>query len=937
MRWVKIILAIAVALGAAVAALVIFRKPVAEVIISQAMAAQGLPNPVVRIDGLSINQIQIAEISAGPRAGEAPAALTLEDVAVTFALRDLLSARRVEKIIVGDGSARIRIDESGAWNVAGVSFGGGDSGGGLPFAALTIADLDVVIATPYGEAAGIIAADYDENGAGSLNATIESDAAGIGGYVAEAARAEISIALSENGDADGTLQYAGDLQSPYGVIREGDFTVNGAGSSWKDLAAGNWRGFNGAATISIRDVAMNTANAPPRSALNAFSSAVGAGPIERLRISGDLGIVAEDQTLSVAIDGRPISIDADNGARAVLDAAMGDPLIFLDEMGPALAGVMSLRSAGVSATASLDARRSETGWRFNVPVRLSEVALSNIAMNNMSAVLRGNVGAEVIDFEATANGEIRNASIGRFSISNTPGALSLIGEYDPAAKTAVIRLPQDNCAVLDRLSFKIAGQDMDASLRDARLCAADGPLAQISMHSDPHTEFTGVISAASGAYRLGGTRFAGAPPSISVTGDYFPAENRTIAKGKAKGGSVLLNNLLRFDRADADLEFALEKNAMTIKVDAERIRMSEYGDNARTAPIFAAGALSLAGEKATFNYRAFTGDAVALGAGAGEHNIRNATGAADFRFYRLTFAPGGLQPDELAPVLKGIIGLTRGAAEGRAQFSWGANGVASSADLRLEDVTFDGPGLTVTETRGVNGEISLSSLWPVSTAGAQTVTVGGVDFGALQLERGEIVFDMPGDDTLLVDRAIFPWFGGQIGVRGARATFTGGNALAPLRVESVDLKQILEFIDVEGLSGEGILNGELPLVVKDSRASFVGGRLTAEGPGRLSYVGNAGAAAAEAGGEARIAFDVLRDLRYETLSVLVDGPLDGRLDFDIRFEGTGEVSVNRASGRVPVKYNIALEAALLDFFRQANLSRNVELQIREAVENAEEP
>jgi len=937
MRWVKIILAIAVVLGAAIAALVVFRKPVAETVIRQAMAAQGLPDPIVRVEALSINQLEIAEVSAGPRGGAAPALLSLENVVVTFALRDVLGSRRVERIAVGGGTIRIRIDENGAWDAAGVSFGGGDSAGGLPFGSLTIGDLNVALETPRGDAAGVISADYDENGAGAVEATFESDRAGIGGFVAEAARAEISIALSVNGDVDGTLQFTGDLQSPYGKIREGDFTVNGAGSSWKDLAAGDWRGFNGAAEISVRDVAINTANASARAALNAFSSAIEAGPVERLLVSGDLRVLAEDRTLAVAIGDRPITLDADNGARAVLDAAMGDPLLFLDETGPALAGVVSLRSAGVSATASVDAHRSETGWRFNFPVRLSEVALSNIAMNDMSAVLRGNVDADAINFEATANGEIRNASIGRFSISNTPGALSLIGAYDMAAKTAAIRLPRGNCAVLDRLSFKIAGQDMDASLNDARLCASDAPLAQISMQSDPHTEFAGVISAASGAYRLGGTRFVGAPPSIAVTGDYFPAENRTIATGEAKGGSVLLNNLLRFDRAEADLEFALEKSAMTIRVDAESMRMSEYGDNARTAPIFAAGALSLAGDEATFNYRAFTGDGVALGAGAGVHNIREATGAADFKFDRLTFAPGGLQPDELAPVLKGIIGLTRGAAEGEARFAWGADGIASSADLRLEDVTFEGPGLTVTETRGVNGEISLSSLWPVSTAGAQSVTVGGVDFGALQLTSGEIVFDMPGDDTLLVERAIFPWFGGQIGVRGARATFTGGNALAPLRVESVDLKQILDFIDVEGLSGEGTLNGELPLVVEDSRASFVGGRLTAEGPGRLSYVGNAGAAAAEAGGEARIAFDVLRDLRYETLSVLVDGPLDGRLDFDIRFVGTGEVSVNRASGRVPVKYNISLEAALLDFFRQANLSRNVELQIREAVENAEEP
>ena len=124
-------------------------------------------------------------------------------------------------------------------------------------------------------------------------------------------------------------------------------------------------------------------------------------------------------------------------------------------------------------------------------------------------------------------------------------------------------------------------------------------------------------------------------------------------------------------------------------------------------------------------------------------------------------------------------------------------------------------------------------------------------------------------------------------------------------------------------------------MVENSRASFVDGRLSAEGPGRISYVGKAGAASAAAGGDAQIAFDVLRDLQYETLSVLIDGPLDGRLAFRINFEGTGEVSVSGAQGRVPVKYNINLDAALLDLLNQANLSRNVELQIKNAVQGSQ--
>ena len=103
----------------------------------------------------------------------------------------------------------------------------------------------------------------------------------------------------------------------------------------------------------------------------------------------------------------------------------------------------------------------------------------------------------------------------------------------------------------------------------------------------------------------------------------------------------------------------------------------------------------------------------------------------------------------------------------------------------------------------------------------------------------------------------------------------------------------------------------------------------------MRYVGGAASAADAAGDQARMAFDLLRDLRYNDLEIALNGPLDGRIQFEIRFEGTGEVTANNQNVRVPVKYNINLDAALLELFKQANLSRNIELQIERALEGEE--
>ena len=931
MRGVKFILALLAAILIAAAGLLVLRKPIAAFAVRNAMAAQGLPSPQARVTALSLNHIRIEDIASVRPTEPDEALLSIDATEIRFDLREALTLRRVKAIDISRGTLRIDVTENGDYAVAGITLpsGGGQGSGALPFDRLRLSRLTFELATPEGIAVGSLDAQYDAVSGGGAQATIKADRVGMRGIVVEAASASAILNLVGDGAVDANIAFNGGILSPYGQIRDAALAVSGAGASWKDITSGNWRAFDGSAEIDVRDGIIETETSPAL----ARSAGLLGGALEQIAFSGAFAVAIEDGAVLVETGDQPLTFVANTGASLTFDSAMGEPFFVYEAGASALAGVASYRNDDVSVAATLDVRQSAEGWRFNVPVRVPALATEPITLSDVSALLRGTYANSALDFEATVSGAIDTASIGRLSISDASGAATIAGGIDISSKQAVFDLPVGNCAVLDRVSLNIAGQDMDASLEEARLCGADAPLAVVNYANDPITDFSGIMTAQGGSYRLGQTRFVGIPPSIQLAGRYLPADNRTIAQGKAAGGSVVMNEILRFDRADAALDFALEKDAMTIGIDAAQLRMTEYGAAAKVAPILANGSMTLADNVARFTYNALSQDGAPLGAGSGEHIIDTASGEASFQFNRLEFTPNGLQPDRLAPVLKGIIGLTQGAADGDAAFSWSPQGIESRATVTFEDITFRGPGLTVTKTAGVNGEIAFSSVWPVATEGLQTITVSGVDFGALQLEDGEVVFDMPGDETLFVEQAIFPWFGGQIGVRGATAAFSGGNARAPLQVESVNLEQILEFLDVEGLAGAGTLNGELPIIVENSRASFVGGRLTAVGPGRISYVGNAGAAAAEAGGDAQIAFDVLRDLRFDTLSVLIDGPLDGRLDFRVNFEGTGEVSFNRERVRVPVKYAVTLDAALLELLNQAALPGRIITEVKNALEN----
>lgn len=920
------------------------RAPIAQWAIERALEAQGFEDPALEVSALTHDRVVIETLRAGGTARP----LSIDRIEARFEPLMLVRERRLLSLELGPGSVPARISEDGTVSLAGRALTQGGDGEGSPpfdrpFDQLTISALTIALDTPEGPAVVRLDASLDMATGGDASFRAEADKAGLRGWSLANARIDGAVRLDGpyDGSGDGgnglnaEMSFAGDLSTPAGAAQAADMTIAAQGAPWTALAHGEYDNFDGAAAIRLAGLTLNAAGAPAFEMINRRAGAIG-GPIQQIDIEAGLDIDFSDGAVLIyAPEDAPLTAKADTGARLVIDSALDEPLAFWGREGAELSALISLQGGALTASSNLTLQQTEAGWRFTAPVRVGALDADIAALEEASAIMSGEIRGETIDLETTARASIRRASIGRFSLSNAPVDLRVLGSVDLASKTVTFRLPPDHCARLEAAGLAVAGQDMDAALTRATLCPSEAALARISYHGEPEVAFAGVIEADQARYRLGETRLRGRPTAISLFGTYLPAQNQTRAQGSATGGSVVFNEMLRFDQVDAAIDIRLDKDEMAIDATAARARVAEIaatGGAQRVAPVVLAGAFHLHDDRVTFDYRARTENGVGLGSGKGHHRLSAASGAATFDFDEMSFSPNGLQPDKLAPMLKGIIGATTGRAGGGAQFDWTSDGVTSTARFALDDITFRGPGLTVAQTRRVNGDLAFSSLWPVATDGPQAVTVGAVDFGAIQLEDGDIVFDMPGDDTLTVDYAIFPWFGGEMGVRGARATFTGGEAIAPLEVRSVDLSQILDYVDVDGLSGEGTLNGVLPLVVENGRASIKDGALTAEGPGAIRYVGKAGEAAAAAGGDAQIAFDVLRDLRYERLSVSVSGPLDGRLEFLISFEGTGAVTVNKVSGRVPVKYNISLDAALLELLNQANLSRNLQMQIEQAVD-----
>ncbi len=940
MRAARLVFVSFLILAAFAAALFIFRLPLVGFAVKSAMARAGLESPKVEVVALSLNAIRLRNVSAGPLNGEA---FEIKEIEARYDWRDLMSDRKVETVKIGPGTVRLEISPEGRITLPGVSLGPRDKASGgiaLPFSGLAVDDIAILIDTPMGAAHGVMSLDYHSLKGGGANIHLETDYAGFDAGRIENGAFDLDVGFSEDGAVISAATLRGGIISPYGAVRNLDVVMTGEGGSWRDLANDFREKLAGHLRLEVKSALVSASDLPSTSLKITEQSAVLFGePVSSLSFTGGIDLSLSDGVISVDTGGAPLIVDADNGAQLVVTRLPDDPLFKRSNEKTQASFSFSLSGARVTANGTVNAKTTEDGWFVVTPVRVGEYRSDNISLDDASAILRVTMrpGSVLADITTTTN--LRSLSVGRLSIYDAPIKANFLIETDNAAKTAHVTLPPNHCLTLDGARITLAQQDTEATFKGGELCAPDQPLAVFDWSDDLRCDFAGNISASYLHYRLGKTNVVGRSPIVEVSGVYKPMINQTIASGAISGGRLTFNDLMVFSSLDGDYDFSLDRQVMGATMQVSSVRITQNEKNPKIAPVIGIGDARLVGKKATFDYVLKTPTGNHLGEGAGVHNVDTALGKSTFVFDRLEFLPDGLQPKMLAPVLKGIIGETTGAATGEATFTWAPLpvGLKSSAKIQLDDITFDGPTRVITQTIGVNGGMELANLWPVTTDGVQTISISGIDFGALQLEQGEIKFDMPGDDTLRIVDAVFPWFGGALGVHDANASFTGGEAAVQLEADNIDLALILEFVDVEGLSGEGILSGILPLVVEDGRASIENGILHSTTSGVFRYQGRAAGAASSAGEEAQLAFDLLRDLRFSDLGVTVDGPLDGKLQFQLNFEGTGEVEVNQANvrvanGRVPVLYQINLEAAVLELLNQAELSRNIQRQLQEGLQ-----
>ncbi len=277
----------------------------------------------------------------------------------------------------------------------------------------------------------------------------------------------------------------------------------------------------------------------------------------------------------------------------------------------------------------------------------------------------------------------------------------------------------------------------------------------------------------------------------------------------------------------------------------------------------------------------------AFSSGRGEAAV--ATGA-------LVFGPQ-LQPYQITEALRGVIDNVVGPVTGSGHLAWSGTTVTSRGTVTIDHVSLATASLG--PVGDIAGSVAFDDLLALTTPPGQRLTIRRINPG-VAVDDGIAVFRLLGPDAAAIESMMWPYAGGTLTLAPVVVRARDTSRSFVLTVDNLDAEKFLQLFEMKDLNVTGRFDGRLPLVFDGGSGRIVAGNLVAREPGGLvQYVGAVGGE--DLGAGARLAFGALRRLRYHSLSLDLDGDLDGELVTRLRFSGTNETVATLGGGPLPIR------------------------------------
>jgi hypothetical protein len=305
------------------------------------------------------------------------------------------------------------------------------------------------------------------------------------------------------------------------------------------------------------------------------------------------------------------------------------------------------------------------------------------------------------------------------------------------------------------------------------------------------------------------------------------------------------------------------------------------------------------------------------------------SGEARLRMQPLHFSRDGLQPAQLAPQLAGLLSSVAGTLEATGSARFSAEGTRLSLDLAGRDLAFE---TRLAQVEGLNGALRFEGPRPFSTPPGQLVSIARIGFG-LDLTDGLVAAALHPDGVVVIEKAEWQTLGGRVHTAGAIDPKAPKQALV-LEAEDLDLAQLLALVDLDGLSGEGRLDGTLPIERSSEAIEIVDGVFRARPGGRLRYQPGASADSLRRGGAGfGVVLEAFENLEVEKLELELDGDANGPMRLSLHVVG---VNPDYQDGR-PVHFNLNVESRLADLLRRSASAGGIPRAIEERLQRFGQP
>jgi hypothetical protein len=290
------------------------------------------------------------------------------------------------------------------------------------------------------------------------------------------------------------------------------------------------------------------------------------------------------------------------------------------------------------------------------------------------------------------------------------------------------------------------------------------------------------------------------------------------------------------------------------------------------------------------------------------HKLSSGNGQAVLDVPGITFDEN-LQPEEITRLTEGVIALVVGTVRGRGEINWDGDGkVTSTGDFSTSGMDLAAPFGPVT---GLTTSVHFTDLLGLESAPNQTASIASINPGIL-VENGVIRYQLLPDQLVKVERGEWPFMGGRLILHETVLNF---GRPTPKRltfeVQGFDAKMFTDSLGFQGLGITGTFDGVLPMIFDENGGRIVGGRLDSRTPGgEFRYTGTA----PKAGMAVGLAFDLLSNIRYQSMIIRLDGDLAG--EFASRFT-INDVSLGNKGGfvagivrgafkKVPMRVNLSI-------------------------------